>query len=129
MKNTFIRASKKLKQKLKDIGLQGEGRIYCEDHLTAKNKPIPFRAKQMSRNGELMFVWIRDGCVFVWETADCQAFKITNTEQLEPQRQQLAIQSPNDKNKDGNISFLQLPKNKKANKESVERQFGSCKWK
>lgn len=62
LKNDFIAAAKKLKNlSAGDLGLQGNNRVYINDHLTLENKLLLNKTKAQANERGFEHVWVR-GC-------------------------------------------------------------------
>ncbi len=79
----LVKAIKKKKPKTEMLGYIVDNPIYGEDQLTQKNKEILLKTKKLRREGIYMFVWVRDGQVFVRENAEGRTYKIMDMAQLD----------------------------------------------
>lgn len=62
LKNDFIAAARKYKKlNAGDLGLQGNNRVYINDHLTLENKLLLNRTKAQAKERGFEHVWVR-GC-------------------------------------------------------------------
>lgn len=62
LKNDFIAAARKHKKLIAgDLGLQGNNRVYINDHLTLENKLLLNRTKALAKERGFEHVWVR-GC-------------------------------------------------------------------
>lgn len=67
--------------------VNGDGRIvYISEHLTAANKYIHKRARELKREGLIKFVWIRNGIIFTKKEENCPPIIIANIKQLDDYR-------------------------------------------
>ncbi len=64
-KQELTRASKKMKLKSDCIGLSPALPIFCDDHLTMRNKYLLKLAKDLKKEGIIQFVWVRDCTIFI----------------------------------------------------------------
>lgn len=56
--------------------------VYINEHLTAYNKYLLGKAKGMAKNGDLAFVWIREGKIMVRKSKDSPAKRIFHDDDL-----------------------------------------------
>ncbi len=64
-KQELTRASKKMELKSDCIGLSPTLPIYCDDHLTIRNKYLLKLAKDLKKEGIIQFAWVRKCTIFI----------------------------------------------------------------
>ncbi|CAH2092292.1 unnamed protein product [Euphydryas editha] len=85
-KDDFLALLRKIKNcTAKDIGFtgaQGNNRIYFNDHLSAKNKFLLRRAKQIAREKNYTFCWVRNCTIMVRRNEQSPILHIISDESL-----------------------------------------------
>ncbi|KAJ0183458.1 hypothetical protein K1T71_001434 [Dendrolimus kikuchii] len=66
VKEDFISAARLRKDILtpNDIGLNGAGRIFVNDHLTTRNKTLLSKAKALAKEHNYQFIWVKNMKIF-----------------------------------------------------------------
>lgn len=84
LKEDFVAAARSLKFLCAtDINLEGTGRIYVNDHLTVQNKMLLSKAKQLARDNEFEFVWVKNSKIFVRKNSQSSVIVIKNEKDLQ----------------------------------------------
>lgn len=86
IKDRWISSSKKKQRRLTAAELHDSFEstfVFINEHLTAGNKAILGRARQMRREKRLAFVWTKDGRVLVRKTAEGPVTYVRTLEDLE----------------------------------------------
>lgn len=83
LKEDFVAAARSLKSLCPaDISLEGTGRIFVNDHLTVQNKVLLLKAKQLARDNEFEFVWVKNSKIFVRKNSQSSVIAIKNEKDL-----------------------------------------------
>ncbi len=86
-RDELICALKKMRLNTNIIGIEPNQPIYCDEHLTVQNIATLRKAKQLKRAGSLIFIWTKEGTVYIKIKAeDERSYKITNIDQLDWQQ-------------------------------------------
>jgi hypothetical protein len=56
--------------------------VYLNEHLTSYNKYLLGKAKGLAKNGDLAFVWVREGRILVRKSKDAPAKRISHDDDL-----------------------------------------------
>ncbi|CAG9813106.1 unnamed protein product [Phaedon cochleariae] len=67
---------------LNDVGFQGEGRIFINEHLSPFFKQLFRKAREACKKHNYKFCWIRDGKIFVKKTESSRPIHIIDEEIL-----------------------------------------------
>lgn len=65
VKEDFVAAAKKCTTAASDLGLQGDSRIFINDHLTMDNKVLLNKTKALAKDRGFAFTWVRGCKIFV----------------------------------------------------------------
>lgn len=65
VKDAFVAAAKKCTTTVIDLGLQGDNRVYVNDHLTLDNKILLNKVKTMAKDRGHAFTWVKGCQIFV----------------------------------------------------------------
>lgn len=66
LRDDFIAAAKKCKNlTITDIGLNGSGNIYVNDHLTFENKQLLNKAKLLAKEKNFSYIWVKNCKILV----------------------------------------------------------------
>ncbi|XP_037870354.1 uncharacterized protein LOC119629242 [Bombyx mori] len=59
-KEELIALARKIKKNsLSDLGIQGEGSFYLNDHLTQRNKTLLNKAKSLAKDNNFQYIWVK----------------------------------------------------------------------
>lgn len=65
LRDDFITAAKKYKAlSTSDLGLNGNTKIFVNDHLTVENKQLLNKAKLLAREKDFAYVWVKNCVIF-----------------------------------------------------------------
>ncbi|KAJ0183174.1 hypothetical protein K1T71_001150 [Dendrolimus kikuchii] len=64
-KDDFLALVRKLKLKTSDLGFSGSSPIHFNDHLTSANKSLLKRAKELAKEKNFMYVWVKNCSIMV----------------------------------------------------------------
>ncbi|XP_063378554.1 uncharacterized protein LOC134665509 [Cydia fagiglandana] len=82
-KEDFIAACRICKTiTLDDIGFQGAGRVYVNDHLTVKNKILLNKTKAVAKEKNFQYVWVKHGKIHVRKTDSSPVLQVRTEEEL-----------------------------------------------
>lgn len=65
IKDDFVAAAKKCTTTAADLGMQGAGRIFINDHLTLENKVLLNKTKALAKDRGFAFTWVKGCKIFV----------------------------------------------------------------
>lgn len=65
LKDDFVAAAKKRIVTSADLGLQGDTRVFINDHLTADNKMLLNKAKSLAKEKNFAFTWVKSCKIFM----------------------------------------------------------------
>lgn len=60
----------------KDLQLQGDGRIFINDHLTLDNKLLLNKTKMLAKEKGFMYVWVKYSKIWIRKNSESRAFLI-----------------------------------------------------
>ncbi|XP_063384735.1 uncharacterized protein LOC134670846 [Cydia fagiglandana] len=83
VKEDFVAAAKQNRTLCPlDLGLEGTGRIYVNDHLTVRNKILLSKTKKLAQEHEYEFKWVKNSKIFVRKNTSSQVIAIKNEKDL-----------------------------------------------
>lgn len=83
LKHDFIAAAKKYKNlTISDLGLQGDSKIFINDHLTMANKLLLNKTKSLARDRGFEFVWVQGCKIFLRKNQTSPKHQIKTEEDL-----------------------------------------------
>ncbi|KAL4707674.1 hypothetical protein ACJJTC_014855 [Scirpophaga incertulas] len=82
IKEDFVAASKKYSITPTDLGIQGDTRIFINDHLTRQNKMLLTKAKSLARERGFAYVWVKGCKIFVRKSPTSHALNIISEADL-----------------------------------------------
>ncbi|XP_026330609.1 uncharacterized protein LOC113238100 [Hyposmocoma kahamanoa] len=84
LKEDFVAGARSLKSLCPaDINLEGTNRIYINDHLTIQNKALLTKAKQLAKENEFEFVWVKNSKIFTRRDSQSKVIAIKNERDLQ----------------------------------------------
>ncbi len=100
LKNNIIKAAKKAKLNGSDLNIYPSYPIFCDEHLTKQKREILNKALELKKSNTVSFVWHRDGNIFIRETPQTRAIKITSLYQLETEEEETETEQEDDRETD-----------------------------
>ncbi|PZC82305.1 hypothetical protein B5X24_HaOG210861 [Helicoverpa armigera] len=83
LRDDFVAAAKKCKNlKITDIGLNGNGNIYVNDHLTFENKQLLNKAKLLTKEKNFSYIWVKNCKILVKKNTTSPTFVIKSESDL-----------------------------------------------
>ncbi|KAJ2937282.1 hypothetical protein O0L34_g19192 [Tuta absoluta] len=83
VKEDFVAAARKIK-KLQpiDIGIDGVGQVFVNDHLTVQNKMLLTEAKKLKNKHEFEFLWVKNSKIFARKNPKSKVILIKTSKDL-----------------------------------------------
>lgn len=82
LKEDFVAAAKKRPLFPTDLGLQGDNRIFVNDHLTMDNKILLNKAKTLAKEKGFAYAWVKGCKIFLRKNPTSPAITIKTTSDL-----------------------------------------------
>ncbi|KAI5634617.1 hypothetical protein NE865_12680 [Phthorimaea operculella] len=83
VKEDFVAAARRFKKLLPtDIGLDGAGQVFINDHLTVQNKMLLTEAKKLKNKHEFEFLWVKNSKIFARKNPQSKVILIKTSKDL-----------------------------------------------